>query len=115
MCVYIYILYIRGTIINSPISRVLNTAQLISGAEVMSQDGPKQAQELMSSVAAPAPMATFRAWLGLWIMPQRHSTAFWAFEVQKVCYSHEGTLNKFLIDDKGMHWAQCIHHPALWK
>ena len=36
-------------------------------------------------------------------------------EVQKVCYSHEGTLNKFLIDDKGMRWAQrseveAIHH-----
>jgi len=95
---------------------VLTTAHEDFG-EVMSQDGPKQAQELMSSVAAPAPIT-----LG------SHSTAFrafrafrfWACEVQKVCYSHEGTLNKFLIDDKGMHWAQrteveAIHHaPQCW-
>ena len=33
----------------------------------------------------------------------------WHFQVQKVCYSHEGTLNKFLIDDKGMHESQMIN------
>ena len=26
-----------------------------------------------------------------------------------MCYSHEGTLNKFLIDDKGMHESQMIN------
>lgn len=53
-----------------------------SGLDVMSPDGPKQAQELMSSV-------------------------------QKVCYSHEGTLNKFLIDDKGMLFLLVFGLPPL--
>jgi len=53
-----------------------------SGLDVMSDDGPKQAQELMSSV-------------------------------QRVCYSHEGTLNKFLIDDKGMLFLLVFGLPPL--
>ena len=43
--------------------------------------------------------------LGLMVVASFHV----AVEVQKVCYAHEGTLNKFLIDDKGMHlphWPQ---------
>ena len=63
----------------------------------MSQDGPKQAQELMSSVPAPASQRGD----GAAASPNGGFT-----EVQKVCYSHEGTLNKFLIDDKGMYGAQ---------
>eukprot|EP00440_Ansanella_granifera_P071923 gb/GFBE01078051.1/.p1 GENE.gb/GFBE01078051.1/~~gb/GFBE01078051.1/.p1 ORF type:complete len:1043 (+),score=304.23 gb/GFBE01078051.1/:1-3129(+) len=53
-----------------------------SGLDVMSENGPKQAQELMSSV-------------------------------QKVCYAHEGTLNKFLIDDKGMLFLLVFGLPPL--
>mmetsp|Transcript_52533 Transcript_52533/g.94242 ORF Transcript_52533/g.94242 Transcript_52533/m.94242 type:complete len:1050 (-) Transcript_52533:209-3358(-) len=53
-----------------------------SGLEVMSKNGPNQAQELMS-------------------------------EVQKVCYAHEGTLNKFLIDDKGMLFLLVFGLPPL--
>ncbi|CAE7242806.1 ADCY10, partial [Symbiodinium necroappetens] len=52
-----------------------------SGLDVMSSNGPSQAQELMSSV-------------------------------QKVCYAHEGTLNKFLIDDKGMQRPQHLRPAA---
>eukprot|EP00933_Yihiella_yeosuensis_P068486 TRINITY_DN7416_c0_g2_i2.p1 TRINITY_DN7416_c0_g2~~TRINITY_DN7416_c0_g2_i2.p1 ORF type:complete len:1045 (-),score=200.64 TRINITY_DN7416_c0_g2_i2:283-3417(-) len=53
-----------------------------SGLDVMSEGGPKQAQELMSSV-------------------------------QRVCYAHEGTLNKFLIDDKGMLFLLVFGLPPL--
>ncbi|CAJ1351668.1 unnamed protein product [Effrenium voratum] len=53
-----------------------------SGLDVMSNNGPKQAQELMSSV-------------------------------QKICYAHEGTLNKFLIDDKGMLFLLVFGLPPL--
>ncbi|CAE7590394.1 ADCY10 [Symbiodinium sp. CCMP2456] len=53
-----------------------------SGLDVMSSNGPSQAQELMSSV-------------------------------QKVCYAHEGTLNKFLIDDKGMLFLLVFGLPPL--
>jgi len=34
-------------------------------------------------------------------------------EVQKVCYAHEGTLNKFLIDDKGMLFLLVFGLPPL--
>ena len=34
--------------------------------------------------------------------PNPQIEASWLAQVQKVCYAHEGTLNKFLIDDKGM-------------
>jgi class 3 adenylate cyclase len=53
-----------------------------SGLDAASPNGPKQAQELMSSV-------------------------------QKVCYAHEGTLNKFLIDDKGMLFLLVFGLPPL--
>mmetsp|Transcript_43998 Transcript_43998/g.71295 ORF Transcript_43998/g.71295 Transcript_43998/m.71295 type:complete len:1060 (+) Transcript_43998:80-3259(+) len=53
-----------------------------SGLDVMSEKGPRLAQELMSSV-------------------------------QKICYAHEGTLNKFLIDDKGMLFLLVFGLPPL--
>eukprot|EP00930_Biecheleria_cincta_P063811 TRINITY_DN4933_c0_g2_i1.p1 TRINITY_DN4933_c0_g2~~TRINITY_DN4933_c0_g2_i1.p1 ORF type:complete len:1042 (-),score=195.94 TRINITY_DN4933_c0_g2_i1:241-3366(-) len=60
------------------------SAIFISGSnlDVMSSDGPKKAQDLMSSV-------------------------------QRVCYAHEGTLNKFLIDDKGMLFLLVFGLPPL--
>jgi len=48
----------------------------------MSENGPRTAQELMSSI-------------------------------QRVCYAHEGTLNKFLIDDKGMLFLVVFGLPPL--
>jgi class 3 adenylate cyclase len=53
-----------------------------SGLDVMSESGPRKAQDLMSSV-------------------------------QRVCYAHEGTLNKFLIDDKGMLFLLVFGLPPL--
>jgi len=53
-----------------------------SNLDVMSPEGPRRGQELMSSV-------------------------------QKVCYAHEGTLNKFLIDDKGMLFLLVFGLPPL--
>lgn len=49
-------------------------------------------------------------WIGITCVErvEQHLTG-WHFQVQKVCYSHEGTLNKFLIDDKGMHESQMMH------
>lgn len=53
-----------------------------SGLDIMSEQGPMIAQELMSSV-------------------------------QECCYQHEGTLNKFLIDDKGMLFLLVFGLPPL--
>lgn len=53
-----------------------------SGLDVMSEKGPRQAQDLVTCV-------------------------------QKACYSHEGTLNKFLIDDKGMLFLLVFGLPPL--
>mmetsp|Transcript_9152 Transcript_9152/g.25564 ORF Transcript_9152/g.25564 Transcript_9152/m.25564 type:complete len:1056 (-) Transcript_9152:265-3432(-) len=53
-----------------------------SGLDVMSANGPLQAQTLMSNV-------------------------------QSACYAHEGTLNKFLIDDKGMLFLLVFGLPPL--
>mmetsp|Transcript_7189 Transcript_7189/g.20209 ORF Transcript_7189/g.20209 Transcript_7189/m.20209 type:complete len:1055 (+) Transcript_7189:96-3260(+) len=53
-----------------------------SGLDVMSENMPRQAQELM-------------------------------VQVQKACYAHEGTLNKFLIDDKGMIFLLVFGLPPL--
>lgn len=53
-----------------------------SGLDIMSEQGPMIAQELMSSV-------------------------------QQCCYAHEGTLNKFLIDDKGMLFLLVFGLPPL--
>lgn len=53
-----------------------------SGLDIMSEEGPKIAQELMESV-------------------------------QRACYQHEGTLNKFLIDDKGMLFLLVFGLPPL--
>jgi len=53
-----------------------------SGLDVMSKEGPRKAQDLMSSV-------------------------------QRACYAHEGTLNKFLIDDKGMLFLLVFGLPPL--
>ena len=79
----ISVMFINGSGLDAAWRPLLRASE----SEVMSKDGPKQAQELMSSVR------------GLHIDSGVHSLPS---QVQKVCYSHEGTLNKFLIDDKGM-------------
>jgi len=53
-----------------------------SGLDIMSEEGPRIAQDLMESV-------------------------------QRCCYQHEGTLNKFLIDDKGMLFLLVFGLPPL--